>query len=40
MGWFMIEGLCLVLLLCLYGLFYIIGKRGYEILIDDGIEKV
>ena len=39
MGRFTIEGSRSALSLCLHGSLHIIGKRGYEILIDDGIEK-
>ena len=38
-GRFTIEGSRSALSLCLHGALHIIGKRGYEILIDDGIEK-
>ncbi len=38
-GRFTIEGSRSALSLCLHGALHIIGKRGYEFLIDDGIEK-
>ncbi len=38
-GRFTIEGSRSALSLCLHGALHIIGKRGYEILIDNGIEK-
>lgn len=38
-GRFTIEGSRSALSLCLHGALHIIGKKGYEILIDDGIEK-
>lgn len=39
MGRFTIEGSRSALSLCLHGALHIIGKRGYEILIDNSIEK-
>ncbi|MEL4898615.1 amino acid adenylation domain-containing protein [Crocosphaera sp. Alani8] len=38
-GRFTIEGSRSALSLCLHGALHIIGKKGYEILIDNGIEK-
>ena len=38
-GRFTIEGSRSALSLCLHGALHIIGKQGYQILIDDGIEK-
>ncbi|MEM6612306.1 MAG: aminotransferase class V-fold PLP-dependent enzyme [Cyanobacteria bacterium P01_C01_bin.72] len=38
-GRFTIEGSRSALSLCLHGALHIIGKKGYEILINDGIEK-
>lgn len=38
-GRFTIEGSRSALSLCLHGALHIIGKRGYEILVDNGIEK-
>ncbi|MGV2831540.1 amino acid adenylation domain-containing protein [Myxosarcina sp. GI1(2024)] len=38
-GRFTIEGSRSALSLCLHGALHIIGKRGYEILIDNSIEK-